>query len=215
MISFWIKNKLWRKGTASLLAASLLFTIVAPPFAQASIWDERKKSVDNLNRKLENEDPGFFQGRALKAPGINFDSKIAGIDLPKELGAVTESWNGNGSSNSDVPLVVHIQDAHGFYGAQKNAVEILRLLAESRAKGESKNQAALQPASGASRPPLTVCIEGAWGEVRPDWLGAFPDKAVKKDVAESLLKRGGITGEEYLEAVKSPGTVRIQGVESR
>ena len=53
MIRFWLKNTDWLKATAITLVASLLFTFVAPPFAQSSIWEERRKAVENINQKKE------------------------------------------------------------------------------------------------------------------------------------------------------------------
>ncbi|MGQ0645698.1 MAG: hypothetical protein ACT4O3_09425, partial [Elusimicrobiota bacterium] len=121
--------------------------------------------------------------------------------IPQSAGEVVEIWadpEGQAkSSASRLPTVIHIQDAHGIYSAQKNAASVLESLFPED-----------------PRENLLVCVEGAWEEVDTRWLSAFPDESVRKTVAESLLAQGDITGEEYL-SILEPGRLFIVGVEDR
>ena len=145
-----------------------------------------------------------------------------GIKIPESLGTIIESWqpisrslnnkilaNNNLSTdniedissqkNSQLPLIIHIQDAHGIYEAQKNSALILNLLKNSLSKDQ----------------PLFVGIEGAWGRIRPDTLSVYPDEDVRRASAENLLRLGEITGEEYLVITEGADTLEIHGVEDK
>ena len=52
-IQFWIekRNRNWLQITAGLVVISFLFTTVSAPFAQANLWNERKKAVEELGSR--------------------------------------------------------------------------------------------------------------------------------------------------------------------
>ena len=209
MIRFWIekKNRNWLESTAICVLGALLFSIVVPPYAEASIWDERKKAVDVMTEKkekvaeaLKKTDKSSEEKERIKELGI-----ASGIEIPEDLGTVVEAWGGIPNLAEQPPLVIHIQDAHGVYDAQKNASEILKIIHSGNP--ESKEAASLQP--------LLVCVEGAWGRVSPEWISVFPDENLKKEMAERLLQEGEITGEEYLAIMMGPGKLKIYGVEEK
>src|SRR3989338_4978536 len=129
MIRFWIekKNRNWLESTAICVLGALLFSIVVPPYAEASIWDERKKAVDVMTEKkekvaeaLKKTDKSSEEKERIKELGI-----ASGIEIPEDLETVVEAWGGIPNLAEQPPLVIHIQDAHGVYDAQKNASEIL------------------------------------------------------------------------------------------
>lgn len=187
------------------LVGSLLFCVSAPPFAQASLWQERKMAVESLTDK-QDKTARAFNGTGPRRMGEESLSSAAafGIEIPQELGKVTESWSKEGAgsgASSGLPLVIHIQDAHGIYGAHKNSASILKILAAGSSSG--------------SEPGLLVCVEGAWERVTPEWLNLFPDEAAKRETAESFLEKGEMTGEEYFSALEPAGKIRIEGVEER
>ncbi|MBI3012931.1 MAG: hypothetical protein HYY63_04825, partial [Elusimicrobia bacterium] len=209
MIGFWTEkeNLGVLKSTAIVVAGALLFSIVAAPFAEASIWDERKKATEEMIEKKEKVQKAF-QGIQKEEPtparALSKELGIAsGIEIPEELGTVVEAWGGKSALSPETPLVIHIQDAHGVYEAQKNASQILKIL---RSGDRSENS---------SGSPLLVCVEGAWGRVSPEWLSVFPDETLKKEMAERLLEDGEITGEEYLSILEGPGKLKIYGVEDK
>ncbi|MBI2119309.1 MAG: hypothetical protein HYT97_06760, partial [Elusimicrobia bacterium] len=55
MIKFWtdMKNRSWLESTAIILVGALLFTMVAPPFAEANLWSERRKALEEMEKKKE------------------------------------------------------------------------------------------------------------------------------------------------------------------
>jgi len=83
------------------------------------------------------------------------------------------------SSANGGKLVIHIQDVHCNYEAQSNIAKILESLA--RRYGLS-----------------LVAVEGAEGAIDTSWFKAFPDEEVRKEVADYFMKRGEITGPEFL-----------------
>ena len=205
MICFWIqkKNRPCLKFVAGALVGSLFLNFIAPALLQASFWQERQNAMKNLADK-QDKTARAFNGTALSTKAEKSLSQTAafGIEIPQELGRIIEGSEGNGDFR-DLPLVIHIQDAHGVYGAQKNTASILKLLAEERGASSGEGQS------------LLICVEGAWERVTPEWLKAFPDEAVKKDVAESFLERGEMTGEEYFAALNLGEKIQIEGVEER
>src|SRR3989338_3211649 len=50
MIHFWLRknNRSWMQLTAAVIVFSFLFTTVSAPFAEASLWSERRKAVEEL-----------------------------------------------------------------------------------------------------------------------------------------------------------------------
>src|SRR5581483_1451914 len=192
MIGFWSeeKNRTWLQVTAETVAGALLFSIIAPPFSLASIWQDRQKAL-NSQRQQQRSAPerAFLPGHSSVA--LEFEGASSGLQIPEELGSVVETWGGNESlagKSSSLPTVIQIEDAHGVYEAQKNSANILRLIQSERGDAPETE----------TQEPLLVCVEGAWGRVSPEWVSVFPDESAKKDTAESLLQQGEINSEEYL-----------------
>ncbi|MBI2119162.1 MAG: hypothetical protein HYT97_06000 [Elusimicrobia bacterium] len=82
MIKFWTEknNKNWLQTTGAAVAVSFLFTIVAAPFAQASIWQERKTAVEQLKKSSEDQENNYTQ----IASAANFQTVIGnGMLMPK------------------------------------------------------------------------------------------------------------------------------------
>ena len=100
------------------------------------------------------------------------------IVIPREFGLVKSKFTGK-----DDRLVIHIQDAHCNYEAQSNIVKILENL--------NKNYNV-----------SLVSVEGADGVIDTSWFKAFPDDEVRKEVADYFMKKGEITGAEFLSRVR-------------
>jgi len=201
----------WMKTTALTVLASFIFTTLSAPFAQGSIWEDRRKAVEKMKQTKEQTENAWKpaarrqaaaaaeknsgQGSARISSGVsapvnlNFQSAASGLEIPEDLGTIVESWGGTGGEKmKGLPRVIHIQDAHGVYEAQKNAANILRLV---QTESGGADDLAFSSQMGAVRePPLLVCVEGAWGRVLPDWMSVFPDDTAKRSVAESLLEKG-------------------------
>lgn len=96
------------------------------------------------------------------------------VVVPRDFGLVKSKFNGNSGK-----LIIHIQDAHCNYEAQSNIVKILEGLIKNYSLG-------------------LVSVEGADGFIDTSWFKAFPDDEVRKEVADYFMKKGEITGPEFL-----------------
>ena len=112
------------------------------------------------------------------------------ICISRDMGTIKDVYDGE-----DGKLVIHIQDAHCNYEAQTNIARIL----EHLIKEYNVN---------------FVAVEGADGIVDTSWFRAFPDADIRKEVADYFMKKGEITGTEFL-SITSDYTFTIYGAEDR
>ena len=112
------------------------------------------------------------------------------IVIEKEYGLVKAKFSGNSNK-----LIINIQDAHCNYEAQTNIVNILETLIKN-------NSLSL------------ISVEGADGLIDTTWFKAFPDEEVRKEVATYFMKKGEITGPEFLSITKNY-PIKLFGAEDR
>lgn len=112
------------------------------------------------------------------------------IVIPREFGLIKSKYIGKNGK-----LVVHIQDAHCNYEAQSNIVHIL----ENLIKNYNVS---------------FVSVEGADGIIDTSWFKAFPDEEVRKEVATYFMKKGEITGPEFL-SITTDLPIKLFGAETR
>ena len=112
------------------------------------------------------------------------------VVIQRDFGLIKSKFTGNKRK-----LIVHIQDAHCNYEAQSNIINIL--------EGLIKNY-------GLS----LVSVEGADGIIDTSWFKAFPDEDVRKEVATYFMKKGEITGPEFL-SITSNYPIKLFGAETR
>jgi len=194
-MNFTLSTSTPKKLTAGLLAGVLVFTTVGDSLAQSNFWSERQAA------RSASPAPGFAddtqrQLRSIPWPKDSLNPVLGTYRLPAALGAVIET---HPADKPEAPVVFHLQDAHGLYGAQYNASKILD---------------GLRKAGWSGREAVTVYQEGGAGEAPVDWLAAFPDLEVKERVARAYLRRGDVTGEEYRAVVTSSGAFRLIGAET-
>ena len=135
------------------------------------------------------------------------------IDIPAELASLDDIWEAPPSSRSRV--VLHIQNAHANYGAQKKIQSLLEYL--NKTYGIK-----------------TIFVEGAAEDLNPDYLKLFPDKAQNLELADLLAQQGELTGAELFilesdegwrmadgdkpgfapSAIRPPPSVRAVGIEN-
>ena len=94
------------------------------------------------------------------------------LRVPEEIGQVKERYQGKSEE-----IVVHIQDAHTSFEAQKNLCAIIEYLV---------NQNDLE----------VVSMEGAEGSADLDMLRSLPNLPVKRAVLDKKLQNGSLTGSE-------------------
>jgi len=112
------------------------------------------------------------------------------IVVPREFGLVKTKFTGK-----DSRLIIHIQDAHCNYEAQSNIVKILETLYKNYNVG-------------------LVSVEGADGVIDTSWFKSFPDDEVRKEVADYFMKKGEITGPEFL-SITTDYNIKLFGAETR
>ena len=112
------------------------------------------------------------------------------ITIEKDYGLIKSRFFGNSNK-----LIINIQDAHCNYEAQTNIVNIL----ESLIKNHSLS---------------LISVEGADGLIDTTWFKAFPDEEVRKEVATYFMKKGEITGPEFL-SITQNYSIKLFGAEDR
>ncbi|MBL8024305.1 MAG: hypothetical protein JNK54_08515 [Elusimicrobia bacterium] len=183
-----------KKLVAGSMTAAFFFSTVGSPFAEANFWAERHAA-----RVKTLPTPGPDDVRHLLStiswPKESLNPVLGAYRLPSRLGTVVETH----TAQPGAPVLLHLQDAHGVYGAQYNASIVLEGLFQA---GWSGTEA------------VPVYQEGGAGPANIDWLSAFPFDDIKERVAHAHLRRGDLTGEEYRTIVASSGTFRLYGVET-
>lgn len=94
------------------------------------------------------------------------------LNVPEDIGQVKERYQGTSEK-----VIVHIQDAHTSFEAQKNLCSIIETLVSDE---------------GIQR----VAVEGAEGLADLKQIREIPNVSTKRDAVESLVKQGIITGSE-------------------
>jgi len=117
-------------------------------------------------------------------------ASIDDIGISKDIGSIKTKFKGK-----DSKLLIHIQDAHCNYEAQTNISKIL----ESLSKDYNIN---------------VISVEGADGFIDTAWFKSFPDAEIRREVADYFMKKGEITGAEFLSITKDY-PVKLYGAEDR
>jgi|GEM_PF-612491 len=108
------------------------------------------------------------------AANVESSAFLSSFKIPAEFGKVTDSVKGPAGG----PLIVHIQEAHANYDAQKNIQNILKYLAQDYGIRE-------------------IFLEGAGYQLKPDLFKFFPEEpSLQQAVNEKLLQAGELTGTE-------------------
>ncbi|MEA3369058.1 MAG: hypothetical protein U9Q24_01705 [Candidatus Ratteibacteria bacterium] len=111
------------------------------------------------------------------------------IRISPELAKVQESYQGKTKK-----LIIHIQDAHCHYEAQKKVSQVLEKLISNYGLG-------------------LILVEGGSGDVSLSYLRNYGTQELRDEVAEEYLKKGEIAGEEYLDII-SDLPFRLYGIEN-
>ncbi len=211
-------NKLINKIISLGVLVSFLSTTLLAPFAQASLWDERRSAIEEINKHKEEETLLAYAGptlnlnpithspspsqnqsfiQALIKSGLRMDARYQSLrwleqaisgSMDLDSLYLPESWK-----PGDL-IVAHVQDAHENISAQKNIARGLGKLTE-----ESPN--------------LLVGVEGAEGAFSLNLLRAIPGNDLKNAVAGTLLNGNYITGSEYA-GVTSAKAPELWGIEN-
>lgn len=120
------------------------------------------------------------------------DLRVSDIVISSELGYVIETHQ---PTSSNPPVIIHIQEAHTNYEAQKHLAGILeRLIKQHGLK--------------------LILVEGGSGDVSLSSMRRYSAPETRRTVADKYLKAGLIGGEEYLDIV-SDYPLSLWGVEDK
>ncbi len=118
---------------------------------------------------------------------------IPEIRIPAQYGTVKEIFDTPATTPEAGRMIIHIQDAHCNYEAQKNMAQVLDYLA----RGYNLK---------------LIMVEGGSGNVNLSFLRNYADKKSRLEIADKYLKEGKIAGEEYLDIV-SDFPLELYGIE--
>ncbi|MBI4395947.1 MAG: hypothetical protein HY548_02555, partial [Elusimicrobia bacterium] len=192
----------WGKSPlACATCAAYLFTNVVAVYAvEKNLWEERRSAALQLAQLPSVEPNALRRSVADTLPTL----KPIAPSLPKELSQWLEAVPHQFGDLRDVRipagwtaqsgLVLILEDAHHNEEAQRNIAGIIEAL-------NNKADA-----------PLLVGIEGSHGPLHFAPYRAFPDKQATRDIAESFMKQGLMTGPEYV-GMTSPKLPLFWGVE--
>jgi len=128
-------------------------------------------------------------GFALPRSGANTGATPGHFILPSHLGEVKEVYHG-----SNPNTIIHIQDAHCNYSAQKNIKSIIEYL-------------------NTNYKVNLIGLEGGEGDYDLSVFTRIKDLNLRNKVANYFLKEGRINGAEYF-AILNPDKVTLKGVEN-
>lgn len=150
--------------------------------------------------------PGGGPDRA-GSPGFIFkELNPDTFSLPEYLGHVKDSWSAISTPRRDQlldkglargeyksPVVIHIQDAHCNYYAQKKIAEIIEYLNKQYSVD-------------------TVNLEGGAKGYDLSIFTDIHDKNIRRRIADSFVKEGMVNGSEYF-AINNPEKISLWGIE--
>ncbi len=142
--------------------------------------------------------PAFRPGQRAQLPSITTEAlDVSGkaiLPIPLKIheghGHIVEGYK---AEEKPGRVIIHIQDIHTNYEAQKNMSKIIEALIKDKGL-------------------KLIMVEGGWGDVGLSYLRDYADKERRLEVAEEYLKEGKISGEEYLDII-SDYDMDIEGIE--
>jgi len=157
---------------------------------------EQNESIVGKKKALQESDEAKLQNSKLQTSqkiDIASVKDISDIHIPEALGKISEVYNAPGEN---ARRIIHFQDLHTQYDAQKNSAKIIEHLYKTYNID-------------------LVLSEGAFGKIDPAPIKTLIKDKLTLDLASKLLmKTGELTGEEYV-ALNKDYPITIWGVENR
>ena len=182
-----IRKRPYKVMVSAITLVAFLFNIIASDFAWAARTPLELTSV-GPNRA---DSPGLSSSAKAsedKLKGLN----VGTFALPEYLGHIKDAWSSSSDptiESSNHPTIIHIQDAHCNYAAQKRIAEIVEYL--NRECGID-----------------TINLEGGAKDYDLSIFTNIQDKAVREKVADNFVKEGLVSGAEYF-AINNPDKVTL------
>ena len=131
----------------------------------------------------------------ISLPTVALATSPDAIRIPSEYAKVKEVCDNSFSSFEGAQTIIHIQDPHCNFEAQKNIALMLQYLIEEYGL-------------------KLILVEGGSGDVNLSFLRGYGDPKQRKEVAYKYLMNGEISGEEYLDIV-SDYDIELYGIEDQ
>jgi len=188
-----------------ILTAAIIVSAVGIGLCNAeTIWEKRQKAINSeAQPKVEQEaeettvtEPDIYndydeEDMAMPAEQAALDpTDPFNITVPAAYGTIIDSYKGTNGK-----LIIHIQDAHANYEAQKNEASIIESLINSHGI-------------------KLVLQEGGSTDANFKYLRTWAPPEEREKKADKLLKEAVITGEEYL-TIASNYPMDFQGIEDK
>ena len=153
-------NRNWLKLVAVVLTITFTATNVAA--SDAMLFQQIDSDQNTYKSTLRSDSNRFWDS----------------VDLSRNIGEIKKTFHGTKDQ-----IVIHIQDAHANYEAQRNIAKIVNYFV-------TRHNVHL------------VNVEGTSGEINTGLLSSFPDASVRRMVSDYFLREAKLTGAEYLALTK-------------
>ena len=165
-------NRNWLKLVAVVLTITFTATNVAA--SDAMLFQQIDSNQNTYKSTLRSDSNRFWDS----------------VDLSRNIGEIKKTFHGTKDQ-----IVIHIQDAHANYEAQRNIAKIVNYFV-------TRHNVHL------------VNVEGTSGEINTGLLSSFPDASVRRMVSDYFLREAKLTGAEYL-ALTKPKNFTLYGIEEK
>lgn len=184
-----------KKMIIGIVVAFLALVMAMPGYAE-SIWEKRQKALKGIEEKQEEAIEEALPETAIEpveteqAAASNSPIPLNEVIIPDQYGSIIETHEGTNGK-----LIVHIQDAHANYEAQKNIAGILEYLIDNHNLN-------------------LVLMEGKLTDMDFKYLRYRAPLDVRTEIADGLLKSGDFNAVNYLDLASSY-PIEMQGVEDK
>ncbi|MFH1846494.1 MAG: AarF/UbiB family protein [Candidatus Omnitrophota bacterium] len=181
------RSRLFKISALVVLVCFCVTTVLSGPLSEKA-WAEP------ISRPIINEKLAVTAGTNSSFSGIDVNTVV----VPQNLGTIKDAWmpslKSAGRNNSNNDVVIHIQDAHCNYPAQRKIAEIIKYFQEKYGIN-------------------TVNLEGGEGSYDLSFFTDIKDPIIREKVSDYFAKEGIVNGAEYY-AINNPGKVELNGVEN-
>ena len=178
-----------RIGVSFLIILAAMSIIAIPSYAE-TIWEKRQKSLQDVQETEKAKETVTETDREETLPSQSASIDPFSITIPEQYGTIIDSYKGTNGN-----LIVHVQDAHANYEAQKNIVGIL----ESLIRDYNLR---------------LILEEGGSTDASFRYLRIDAPLEARVRASEKLLKNAKITGLDYLE-LTTDYPLTCQGIEDK
>ncbi|MBU0683558.1 MAG: hypothetical protein KJ864_04660, partial [Candidatus Omnitrophica bacterium] len=129
----------------------------------------------------------FLYNQIVWAQGASFQHR--NVTVPYNQGSIVDIHSSQGNE-----VIIHLQDAHASLSAQYSIANLLDSLVTNYDLD-------------------FIALEGAEGVIDTSRLKTFPDKAIRKEAADFLMKEGRMSAGEFFQITHDKDNVSLYGAE--